>query len=135
MDIEAYMPHRGKMKLIEDIVEADGKGCIAVALPSAGWPFQTAGGIDPIITVELIAQATSAYVGWCRRHEKLMGGAGFLVGIRSASFSDKPLPTGISVSIACSRTLVDMDNYGVFEGRVYCGDIIFGSATIQVYNP
>jgi predicted hotdog family 3-hydroxylacyl-ACP dehydratase len=134
MDIEAYMPHRGRMKLIQDIIESDENCCKAITVPKEIWPFQTKEGIDPIVIIELIAQTTSAYVGWCRRKKKIMGGAGFLVGIRSSEIGLKCLPLGNPVYISCNR-IVDMDNYGVFEGRVFMNDTVYGSATIQVYNP
>jgi len=134
MDIEAYMPHRGRMKLIQDIFESDENCCNAIAFPKETWPFQTKEGIDPMVIIELVAQTTSAYVGWCRREKKTMGGAGFLVGIRNAEIGFKYLPLGGAVNISCKRML-DMDNYGVFEGRVFTNDTIYGTATIQVYNP
>jgi hypothetical protein len=28
-----------------------------------------------------------------------------------------------------------MDNYGVFEGRVFINDTTYGTSVIQVYNP
>jgi predicted hotdog family 3-hydroxylacyl-ACP dehydratase len=134
MDIESYMPHRGGMKLIQDILESNENTCKAIAVPKETWPFQTGEGIDPMVIIELVAQTTSAYVGWCRRNKKKLGGAGFLVGIRSAEIGLKYLPLGIPVYISCKRTL-DMDNYGIFDGRVFTNDIIYGTATIQVYNP
>jgi predicted hotdog family 3-hydroxylacyl-ACP dehydratase len=134
MEIEDYMPHRGRMKLIQDILESDENSCEAIAVPEETWPFQTRQGIAPMVIIELIAQTTSAYVGWCRRNKKIMGGAGFLVGIRSAEIGLKYLPLGIPVNISCRRML-DMDNYGVFEGRVFVNDTVYGTATIQVYNP
>ena len=134
MDIEAYMPHRGRMKLIQDILESDEESCNGIAFPKETWPFQTMEGIDPMVIIELIAQTTSAFVGWYRRNEKKMGGAGFLVGIRSAEIGSKCLPLGTPINISCKRML-DMDNYGVFEGRVFTNDTIYGTATIQVYNP
>lgn len=134
VDIESYMPHRGGMKLLKDVLEADENCCRAVAVPERTWPFMTGLGIDPMVIIELVAQTTSAYVGWCRRDEKKMGGAGFLVGIRTALFGHKYLPLGEAVYISCRRTL-DMDNYGVFEGSVSADGTIYGTATIQVYNP
>jgi predicted hotdog family 3-hydroxylacyl-ACP dehydratase len=134
MDIESYMPHRGRMKLIEDILESDKNSCKAIAIPKRTWPFLRQEGIDPLVIIELIAQTTSAYVGWCRRNEKKMGGAGFLVGIRSAEIGRSCLPLDNPVYISCKRML-DMDNYGVFEGRVFTNDTTYGTSVIQVYNP
>jgi|WetSurMetagenome_2_1015567.scaffolds.fasta_scaffold14612_3 predicted hotdog family 3-hydroxylacyl-ACP dehydratase len=134
MDIESYMPHRGRMKLIEDILESDENNCKAIAVPKLTWPFQRREGIDPLVIIELIAQTTSAYVGWCRRNEKKMGGAGFLVGIRSAEIGLTCLSLDSPVYISCKRML-DMDNYGVFEGRVFTNDTTYGTSVIQVYNP
>lgn len=134
VDIESYMPHRGGMKLLMDIIEAGDNCCRAIAVPGKEWPFMTGRGIDPMVIIELIAQTTSAYVGWCRREEKKMGGAGFLVGIRTAELGQKCLPLGKTVYITCRRTL-DMDNYGVFEGSVSADGTTYGAATIQVYNP
>jgi predicted hotdog family 3-hydroxylacyl-ACP dehydratase len=134
MDIESYMPHRGRMKLIDDILESDENSCKAVAIPKQTWPFQRQAGIDPLVIIELIAQTTSAYVGWCRRNEKVMGGAGFLVGIRNAEIGLTCLPLDGPVYISCKRML-DMDNYGVFEGRVFINDTTYGTSVIQVYNP
>jgi len=133
MDIESYMPHRGRMKLIDDLLSADETTCTAVATPHKSWPFQTGEGIDPLIIIELIAQATSAFAGWRKRHEKQMGGAGFLVGVRKSQIALTPLPLGLAVYISCSKVL-DMDSYGVFDGKVYSGETLYGTATIQVYN-
>lgn len=134
MNIESFMPHRGKMKLIEDIVEVDKDHCLARATPTPDWPLYSPDGISAIIIIELIAQTTSAFVGWRRRHEGPLGGAGFLVGIQKAELHTRYLPLDTPVFISCTRSL-DMDNYGVFDGRVQTDELVCGTASIQVYNP
>jgi predicted hotdog family 3-hydroxylacyl-ACP dehydratase len=134
MNIDAFMPHRGRMKLIEDLVEVDEEHCVARAVPRTEWPLCGPDGIGAVIIVELIAQTTSAYVGWKKRHEKELGGAGFLVGIRHAELLTDHLPLDVPVLISCTKAL-DMDTYGVFDGKVQTDALVYGTASIQVYNP
>ncbi len=132
--IEDFIPHRDRMRLIDDIVEVDDDHCVTQSVASPLWPLCDGERINSIIIVELVAQTASAFVGWLRRNKVKMGGKGFIVGIKKADFFVPDIPVGSRLRTSC-KMRVTLDNaYGEFEGDVKDGNTSYGHVLLQTFS-
>ncbi len=132
--IEDFIPHRGRMLLVEELIEAsDKRGTVRTRVAST-WPLCKNGRVDPVVLIEVVAQSAAALVGWRMRHQQKMGGRGFLVGVRRTELTLVDLPVGTELT---TRIEVDyeLQNYAVFKGRVFAGDEQLAEVEIQTFRP
>ena len=132
MDIEKLIPHRDRMKLINEVLDINADKVITSALVSDKWPLYQEGFVDPIVLIEIVAQTAAAHIRWKKGVDK-GGGGGWLVGIKSADFFlDRiPLHTMLITSV---KPLSSAENYNVLEGTVMAGEDILGRIQIQVFR-
>lgn len=133
-NIEDLIPHRDRMKCIEEILEVDDDHCVTKAVASPNWPLCREGRIDSIITIELVAQTAAAYVGWGERSKGTPAGKGFIVGIKKAALETPDIAAGSQLIISCKKT-VTLENYAEFEGDVWDEERVYGRVQIQVFRP
>jgi len=129
--IEDLIPHRDRMKLIEDILEITDDGAVTSAVVSERWPLLQNSGVDPIVIIEIVAQTAAVHVSWKRGPCKGEGGGGLLVGIKSADFFMDSIPLR-AVLITSVRNLYSAENYTVLEGTVHADGNSVGRVEIQV---
>lgn len=132
--VEDFIPHRDRMKLIDDIIEIDDTRCVTHAAASALWPLCDGKQINAIIIVELVAQTASAFVGWQKRATQKNAGAGVIVGIKKSSITVPFIPVGASLRTSC-RMLVNLhDQYAEFEGEVRDDHTTYGYVHLQTFS-
>jgi predicted hotdog family 3-hydroxylacyl-ACP dehydratase len=133
MDIEALIPHRDRMKLINDVLDVNADIAVTSALVTERWPLCHGSIVDPIVLIELVAQTASVHISWKKGANKGAGGGGWLVGIKSADFflDQIPLYTELITTI---RNLYSAENYNVLEGTVTAGKDLLGRIQIQVFR-
>jgi len=132
MDIEKLIPHRDRMKLIDEVLDINADKVTTSARVSDKWPLYQEGFVDPIVLIEIVAQTAAAHIRWKKGVDK-GGGGGWLVGIKSADFFlDRiPLSTELITSVI---PLSSAENYNVLEGTVMAGKDILGRVRIQVFR-
>jgi len=128
------IPHRDRMKLIDTIVEVNDHRCVTRATVADDWPFCSGGAVDAVVLVEVVAQTASAAASWDKRHTEAMGGAGYLVGIKRASWSRTSVPVGTVLTTTVTNE-VRRTNYGVFVGRVEGDDGLTAEVAVQAVRP
>lgn len=134
-NIEDFIPHRDRMKIVDGIVEVDKDHCVTQSTATALWPLCDGTTINSIIVVELVAQTAGTYVGWVKRNKTKLGGKGVLVGIKKAVLSVPGVPVGARLRTSC-RVLVNLDDhYGEFEGEVKDDHAHYGYVRIQTFSP
>ncbi|MCP4135318.1 MAG: hypothetical protein GY754_30395 [bacterium] len=138
INIEDYIPHRDRMKLIEEVLEvADGRS-VTVSTVSEQWPMFRDGYVNPIIMIELVAQTSSLAVGWKKRNEEKVGGKGWLVGLKEASFDIESLPLNTRLVTEIDERY-SHDNYVVLDGSVFLEekheDKKIAKIAIQAFRP
>ena len=133
MDIEALIPHRGRMKLIDDVVAIDAETATTSALVSASWPLCRGTFVDPIVLIELVAQTAAVHISWKKGYGRAGRGRGWIVGIKQADFYREEIPVG-SKLLTKVRSLCQIDNYTVLEGEVRAGTETLGRVQIQVFR-
>ena len=132
MDIEKLIPHRDRMKLINEVLDIDNDKVITSARVSDTWPLYKGGFVDPIVLIEIVAQTAAAHIRWKKGVDK-GGGGGWLVGIKSADFFLDQIPLH-TVLITTVKPLSSAENYNVLEGTVMAGKDILGRIHIQVFR-
>ena len=133
MDIEALIPHRDRMKLINDVLYINADRAVTSSLVSDQWPLCHGSFVDPIVLVEIVAQTAGVHVSWKRGIYKGVGGVGWLVGIKNADFFLDRIPLQ-TVLITTVKNLYSAENYNVLEGIVITGRELLGRIQIQVFR-
>jgi predicted hotdog family 3-hydroxylacyl-ACP dehydratase len=132
--IEALIPHRGRMRLIETVVAVDDKKARTAATTSEDWPLYREGSVDCLVTIELVAQTAALLEGWRRLQTGRGETKGWLVGIKSADFrlTRLAVPATLITEVTQSDAL---EGYAVCGGTVSLGDQIVAIVSIQTVRP
>jgi len=132
IDIEALIPHRDRMKLINDLLDANDDTAVTSSLVSNRWPLCQGSFVDPIVLIEVVAQTAAAHIRWKKGVDK-GGGGGWLVGIKNADFFLDRIPLH-TVLITTVKNLSSAENYNVLEGTVMTGTDLLARIQIQVFR-
>lgn len=132
VDIETLIPHRDRMKLIDDVQEVNADKAITSSLVSDRWPLCHEGFVDPLVLIELVAQTAAVHISWRKAMDQGVGG-GWIVGIKSADFFLDRIPLH-AVLTTTVENLYGAENYNVLEGTVTTGTEILGRIQIQVFR-
>jgi len=132
IDIEALIPHRDRMKLINDVLDVNDDTAVTSSLVSDRWPLCQWSFVDPIVLIEIVAQTAAAYLRWKKGGYK-DGGGGWLVGIKNADFFLDRIPLH-TVLITTVKNLSGAENYNVLEGTVMTGTDLLARIQIQVFR-
>ncbi len=130
LDIESLIPHRGKMKIINGILEIEENFAITSATVNADWPLYDGEAVNSLILIEAIAQTAAVIEGHKRKQRGEPGVKGWLVGVKSAEFYIEKIPVNTNLIIELESKYA-FDNYGVVEGTVKTGEKILATATLQ----
>ena len=132
LQAEELIPHRLPMRLVERLLEIDGKNGIVAAQVSAECPLVDSNGkLENIALVELIAQSYAALKGYIDRLEDKPVRQGFLVGIKKMNWFETVLADEqLLIKIS---TLVELNDFAVAEGEIWRGDMLVASGEIKVW--
>ena len=132
-DIEALLPHRGRMLLIDEIVRIDGDGAVSKATPDTAWPLSNGSRVSPLMIVELVAQTSGLNNGLERLNTEGREAEvkGWLVGVKKALFHVRTIPLGAEI-ITETRNSFKFEGFREIKGFSKIGDTIIGEAVIQV---
>jgi predicted hotdog family 3-hydroxylacyl-ACP dehydratase len=133
IDIEALIPHRDRMRLIETVVAVDDQRALTAATTSDDWPLYGDGSVDVLVTIELVAQTAALLEGWKRLHSGGGGISGWLVGIKNGDFSRPRLAVPATVVTEVTRSYA-LEGYAVFSGTVRMGEEIVASLSVQAFH-
>lgn len=129
-----FLPHRPPMQLVDHLLNAaDGSGTVEVN-PGPGCPLSnSAGELDAVTLIELVAQSYAAVQGYDDLRAGRPAGQGFLVGIRRAQlFASSRCGERLLVEV---RTVARLDAFAMVEGEVRAGERLLASAAIKLWLP
>ena len=130
---ETILPHRGRMLLIDEILELDDDGAVTRSVVTERWPFYNGRDVNAIVLVELVAQTAGVHNGWIR--EKLHGPTadkkGWIVGIRQARLMVNAIPLGTGL-ITRSKNQMEFEGFRDIFGTVAMGTQIVAEIAIQL---
>lgn len=99
--VESFLPHRDRMKLVDEILAVDGQTAATRCTVSARWPFFDGQSVSSLVLVELVAQTAGICNSWAgkqKQGEKFQP-RGWLVGIKQAHFFKAILGLGSHVIV------------------------------------
>lgn len=130
--VEEVIPHRLPMRMVDRLLEIDGKDGVVEALVRDECPLVDADGrLDDVALTELLAQAYAAVKGYCDRKEGKSVKEGFLVGIKRVDrFSSAKSGDCLRINIS---TLAELGDFAVAEGDIWRGDELLASGEIKVW--
>lgn len=129
---EDLIPHRLPMRLIERLLEIDGKNGVVEALVAAEGPLIAVDGrLEDVALTELLAQAYAAVKGYADLRDEKPVKQGFLVGIKKLV---KLLPaySGDRLLIRVN-TLAELEDFAVAEGEIWRGKELLARGEIKVW--
>jgi predicted hotdog family 3-hydroxylacyl-ACP dehydratase len=133
LSIEDLLPHRGRMLLLGEILQADKALAISRQTVSDRWPLCDGETVNPILLIELVAQTA----GICNGLERVAthgAGAdrkGWLVGIKRAIFEIDRLPLGGEIIVKARNHFV-FDSFREIGGTAHMGDRQIAEVVLQV---
>ena len=130
---ETILPHRGRMLLIDEILEVDDDGAATRSVVTERWPFFNGRDVNTIVLIELVAQTAGVHNGWIR--DKLHGPAaekkGWIVGIRQARLMVNAIPLGTEL-ITRAKNQMEFEGFRDIFGTVAMETQIVAEIAIQL---
>ena len=134
--IEEILSHRGAMLLLDRITEAGAERLCAQAQPRAdAWYADSNGNMPAYITIELMAQAIAAFVGFEHRRAGRPPKIGFLLGTRNFSCTVPAIAPGTVLDVVANLAYREPEGLGAFDCYIMVGGARVAEATIKVYEP
>lgn len=133
MEIEALIPQRDRMKLLDEVVAVNEDIAVTSARVSHRWPLCQGSYVDPIVLIEIVAQTAAVFIS-CKKGIKTGGSMrGWIVGIKNADFFVDRIPLD-TVLIATVKDLYHVDQYSVLDGEVTAAAKPLCRVQIQVFR-
>ncbi|MGF6773323.1 putative hotdog family 3-hydroxylacyl-ACP dehydratase [Paraburkholderia sp. GAS199] len=134
--IEAIIPHRGTMLLIDGIDRFDDETLDARATVRAdAWYADAQGAMPAWIGIELMAQAIAAHVALLAMRGGGQARPGVLLGSRSYKALQPSFAAGASLVIRTVELLRSEEGHGAYECTIQHGDVRCAEAVIKVFQP
>ena len=131
-EIDALLPHRRPMRLIDEIIAVEGDSVVTAATVIEQWPLLKSGAVSPIVTLELVAQSAAALGGWKQLNspDRPAGRAGLLVGIQSAVFHIDRIPLHSLILTRCTTRQM-LGDFKQISGSVRIGGQLIAEINLQ----
>jgi predicted hotdog family 3-hydroxylacyl-ACP dehydratase len=131
--IEDLLPHRGRMMLIDEIIEMDEEMAVTLSVVTDQWPLFDGKTVSPIILIELIAQTAGISNGLerIRKHGKDSEKKGWLVGIKKSRFFVDAIPLHTKI-VTRSENKFKYDGFRELLGTAQIGQDIVCETILQV---
>jgi predicted hotdog family 3-hydroxylacyl-ACP dehydratase len=133
INIEDLIPHRERMKLVDQIIEVDEAKAVTLSTVTDKWPLVQNDFVNPLVLIEIVAQTSAVSIGWkkLRKDGKNAGGKGWLVGIKVAEFFVDRIPLNTSIRTQ-TKINFSLDNYTEILGISKIGSDLVGEIVLQV---
>jgi predicted hotdog family 3-hydroxylacyl-ACP dehydratase len=130
IDIESLIPHRDRIKLINEVLEITAETAVASARVKSTWPLCDGVAVNPLVLIEVVAQTAAVIDGSKRKKQGRSGGKGWLVGVKNAHFHIAAIPVGTELVARVSNSY-SFDNYSVIQGVVQAGEEKLAEIVLQ----
>ena len=135
MPIAELMPHGGRMRLIDRVLEGDAESLLAEVTLREDNLFFADGGVGGWVGIELMAQTVAAWAGW---HARLRGETpkvGFLLGTRRYECSRPVFKPGECLRIEIHCQFAADNGLGQFDCTITIGTEKVATAALTVFEP
>ncbi len=135
INIEDLIPHRGRMMLIDEIIDVNEDMAVTRALVTEEWPLFDGKSVNPMVLIELVAQTAGVSNGWDRIKKKGIDSdkKGWLVGIKKADFSIDEIPLHTRIITRCENKF-KYDSFREVLGTARISQDIVCEISLQVFQ-
>jgi predicted hotdog family 3-hydroxylacyl-ACP dehydratase len=134
--IEALIPHRGTMLLLDRVTDFADETASAEYTPlREAWYADPAGDMPAWIGIELMAQTVAALVALVKRRAGLPVKMGVLLGSRRYQATTASFAAGRALRIRAEMCLRDASGMAAYECAIEADGEALASATLKVYEP
>ncbi|WP_105508115.1 hotdog family protein [Paraburkholderia sp. BL21I4N1] len=134
--IEAIIPHRGTMLLIDAVEAFDEDTLSARATVHAdAWYADTQGAMPAWLGIELMAQAIAAHVALLAMRGGGRARPGVLLGSRSYKALEPTFSGGAQLRVHVTELLRSEEGHGAYECTIHHGDLHCAEAVVKVFQP
>jgi len=137
VNIEEFIPHRGRMKLIDDIVRVDKETAVTESIVKRDWPLFEGDSVSPLVLIELAAQTAGVSMGWeesILKGKDIEGRLGWLVGVKEARFYLDRIPINSRIRVSARKDFC-FENYYEVVGIAEIGPKIVAEVRLQIVHP
>ncbi|HMB15155.1 MAG TPA: hypothetical protein VKN62_02475 [Pelovirga sp.] len=129
---QELIPHRPPMRLVERLLEVDGKnGVVEVQIGSESLLIDAEGMLEDLALVEIMAQSYATLKGYIDRRDQLPVRQGFLVGIKKmVRYASVMADDRLQVHI---RTIAELEDFAVAEGEIRRGAAVIAAGDVKVW--
>jgi predicted hotdog family 3-hydroxylacyl-ACP dehydratase len=133
ISIEDLLPHRGRMLLIDEVLEVTDTTAVTCATVTENWPLFDGQGVDSLILIELVAQTAGVNNGWVRikQHGLNSEKKGWLVGIKQSRFLVDSVALNDRI-ITRAENQFEYEGYRQILGTARIDDTLVGEVALQV---
>ncbi|MEZ2305938.1 hotdog family protein [Paraburkholderia sp. RCC_158] len=134
--IEAIIPHRGTMLLINGVDAFSEETLTARATVHAdAWYADAQGAMPAWIGIELMAQTIAAHVALLAMRGGGRARPGVLLGSRSYKALQPSFAGGAQLLVHATELLRSEEGHGACECTIHDGDVCCAEAVIKVFQP
>jgi predicted hotdog family 3-hydroxylacyl-ACP dehydratase len=134
--IEALLPHRGTMLLLDRIIAADEGGIEAEqVVPATAWYLDTEGTMPAWIGIESMAQAIAAHVSLCALWRGGPPKCGVLLGAKDYRAAVSGYCAGERLRISARHCYSDESGFAAYECTIAGREGLLASAGLKVFQP
>ena len=135
LPIDAYIPHRGAMRLIDRLVEHDADSVVVETRVPFDGLFLEAAGMPAWVGIEYMAQAIAAWAGVKAQVRGEAPKIGFLLGTRRYTCTRAHFAHGLVLRIEARREVMGDNGLGVFACRIFDRGEELVAALVSVFEP
>jgi predicted hotdog family 3-hydroxylacyl-ACP dehydratase len=130
---EDFLPHRDRMRLIDEIIEVNEKSAVTQATVTDQWPFLSGESVNSLVLIELVAQTAGISNCWegIRKHGEGFVTKGWLVGVKQSDFHIHDIPLNTLI-ITRTENLFIFENFIEILGTVEIGSRIAAEIRLQL---
>ena len=133
--MDAWVPHRGAMSLLDAVIRCDEQGIEASVRVPAGGLFNDGDGVPAWVGVEYMAQAVAAWSGGRARSAGGSPKIGYLLGSRRYEAAVPVFPAGAELRVLAQCELLGDSGLGLFDCRIEHDGRVLASARLSVFEP
>jgi predicted hotdog family 3-hydroxylacyl-ACP dehydratase len=133
MAVEDFLPHRGRMKLVDEIIEVDEERAVTRSRVTEQWPFFDGKAVNPLILIELVAQTAGICNCWngIRTQGDKFVKKGWLVGIKHSRFFVDAISLNTCI-ITSIENRFKVENFREIAGTARIDSMLAGEVTLQL---
>jgi len=130
---EDYLPHRDRMRLIDEIIDVNEKSAVTQATVTNQWPFFSGESVHSLVLIELVAQTAGISNCWegIRKHGEDFVTKGWLVGIKQSHFHIHAIPLNTLITTRTENRFI-FENFIEILGTVEIGSKIVAEIWLQL---